>query len=62
MPDHTVTLPEGDWQVVRAALYELPIKIGLSTLQRFEIAVAQPQAADNVVNPAIPRLVESSDG
>lgn len=58
MPDLTVTLPDNDWQILRAALYELPIKVGLLTLQRFEAQLAQPHRADNVVNPAIPRLKE----
>lgn len=54
MPDEvtqTVTLPANDWQIVRAALYELPIKLGLATLQRFEQALAQPP--DKVIRPHI---------
>lgn len=60
MPDEvtqTVTLPAGDWQIMRVALYELPIKLGLATLQRFEQALATPP--DKVTRP---HVVEASDG
>lgn len=56
-PIQTVTLSAGDWQIIRAALYELPIKVGLATLQRFEQALANPP--DKVIRP---HIAESSDG
>lgn len=59
MSERSITLPDADWQILRAAVYELPIKIGLATMQRLENALAEPvRHNDNVLNPAIPRLVE----
>lgn len=57
-PTQTVTLAAGDWQIIRAALYKLPIEMGLATLQRFEQALAQPPEPQR----AVPKLVEGADG
>lgn len=40
-PLFQIALTGNDWQVIRTGLYELPIKVGLPTLQRLEQALAE---------------------
>lgn len=46
MPDEqplTITLQPSDWQVIRAGLYELPMKHAAAVVFRLETALAEAQ-------------------
>lgn len=45
MPDDTltVTLPVNDWEVLKAALYELPMKFAAPVANRLQMALAEAQ-------------------
>lgn len=55
MPDDvplTITLPPADWQVIRAGLYELPMKHAAQVVFRLETALAEAQ------KPEVPHIVK----
>jgi hypothetical protein len=49
-PPLTISLPPGDWQILQAALYEMPMKIALPVANRLKIALDEAQ------RPAAPAL------
>jgi hypothetical protein len=53
MPDEpllTVSLPLNDWQILQAALYEMPMKIALPVANRLKLALDEAQKP----SPALP--------
>lgn len=59
MPDEqplTVTLAPGDWQIILAGLYELPMKHAAATANRLQIAMADAQKPAEPVE--VPHIVK----
>ena len=49
-PTRTVTLPEGDWQTLLAALYELPMKFSAPVAARLQAALAEPNPPERSIS------------
>lgn len=53
---HCVTLPDPDWQLILAGLYELPGKICVPVISRLQAELArmpEPEAQDATVTPLL---------
>lgn len=49
----TVTLPAGDWNVMLAGLYELPMKVAAPAAARLQAALADAQKTSVEPPPAL---------